>query len=181
MQEETITIGAGKTRTFHLLPPQDLIAIRLLTVGGASSTQSTDSYGLDLLLGASGEQILGYVKSNAKDQGYDEIASDKARGAQNDFVTAMMAAITEAGGTGAELPNLTEAAQTFGLITRLILVRDAAGKPLFPLLHTTGIKTLLTRMTIAAAVSDKNLTAVKSLLSILAGMDMARYKPGVTP
>jgi hypothetical protein len=180
--EETVTIGAGETRKFGpLAPPWSIVVIRLVSVGGATSTQSTQNYGLDLLLGASGEQILGYIKSNAKDQGDDEIAGETALAAEATFTQAMTQAITEAGGSGADLPNLADAAQTFGLVTHLILVRDTAGKPLFPLLHTTGIKTLLTRMTIAAAVNDKNLTALKSLVFLLAGMDIARYKPVATP
>jgi hypothetical protein len=177
LQEETVTIGAGKTRTFRLTPPQDLIAIRLLSVGGTEGEQTTSS----TQKGSSGLANLFFGLPNAQDvqdfaQQNGSFMSIPASLAQGEAAEARFTKVLSAGGA-ADYPNVANAATSFKYIQILVGLKDDAGKPLFPSFQNKGIQALLTLMAISAARDAKNTAPLESLGYFLAGMDMKKYKP----
>ena len=193
-QEETVTIGAGETRTFGpLVPPWSIVVIGLLSVGSTTTTQgttttttqgatttttestettqATEGYSPELLgalLGANSQEFTEYVNGNAQDQSRRDSGQAYIDGAATFSKT-----VKEVAGNAADFPNVDNAANTFGAIAQIVFLKDAAGKPLFPSFQSKGIQQVLIRMAFSAAQNDKDLTPLKRLLSILAAMDMA--------
>jgi hypothetical protein len=178
LQEETITIGAGKTRAFHLVPPQDFVGIRLLSVGGTAGEQTTST----TQKGSSGLANLFFGLPNAQDvQGFAEangsFVSVTTSLAQGEAAESRFIKVLTAGAGAADYPNVANAATSYKYIQILVGLKDDAGKPLFPSFQNKGVQALLTLMAISAARDAKNSAPLESLGYFLAGMDMKKYKP----
>ena len=162
--EKTITIGLdqysekfpGDWNTIVTLVSVDItLDLALLELIFGTSIDEVKDFGMTY--GSWGSQASAMTNGSAAASGFKNILG--STGKPGDF------------------PNLDEAAKVFKGAAMLSTLVDDSGKALFPTFQNPGVQSLITTMCMNAAKDAKALTAVKNLMSLLGGMDMAKYTP----
>lgn len=162
--EKTVTIGLDQysekfpgdwNTTITLVSVDITLDLELLELIFGTSVDEVKDFGMTY--GSWGSQASAMANGSAAASGFKNILG--STGKPGDF------------------PNLDEAAKVFKGAAMLSTLVDDSGKALFPTFQNPGVQSLITTMCMNAAKDAKALIAVKNLMSLLGGMDMAKYTP----
>ena len=166
----TYKLGTGEDKTFALEqyteshPGDWNTRITLVSVDFP-----VDKELLELLFGVNSQAIDKYIRGAADSDSFMS-AIDASKSARAAFAELIKDAVT-----AGNAATVTDATTAYGFVAKLGALEDAEGEPLFPSLASEGMQAVIAKMAVGAVKGEGSLTALKNLVTILIGLDMAKH------